>query len=959
MQLGIGAKSAIAFSTLVLLSTAAVGMMVYAGSREFLIQASQEHLAHDNDVVTMRVREVVAGVGNTIQRLADRSVAPIVAVSDHETDARAQLVSIFDMLLIAQPDYHWLSYATAGAGGREVVRVEHQGEDVVEVGGETEDRHLQDHFDEIIRLPAGQIYLSDLHPHGEEEHGGTATHELAGPPADGHSEHHATGQDHSRPALASHDAGLAADQEREAHGGIALVAASPVYTPGGTVAGMVALEVDFGQIFNSLASLVDPTTLLYIVNEAGRCLFHPEHAAAENGDPCERAGVLAEFPQIAPLFDGRADHLLLEAADPGTGDPVVADFRRVAIGPANSGRFLVIGSMAPHSIILAGATAVRDRSLFVIAALAAGTGLLALLLSRVLTRPLSQVTGAVSRFGSNDWDARLLPVQRRDEIGVLAATVAAMASKIEGQLHELSEKEERLRQAKEVAEAASTAKSSFVANMSHELRTPLNAIIGYSEMLLEEAEELGQPELKPDLDKIRGAGRHLLGLINDILDLSKIEAGKMDVFAEEFDVTAMLDEVQATIDPLFARNGNTLEVLTSPGLGAMHSDQVKVRQILFNLLSNAAKFTKEGRISVEARRLVGKDGDRLEFRVSDTGIGMTAEQTARLFQAFSQADASTTRHYGGTGLGLAITRHFCRMLGGDVTVASEPGKGSTFTITLPASLNERGEEPRMPHAESRAGTVLVIDDERATHELLERELGARGYHVLHASGGREGLRLVQETRPDAITLDIIMPELDGWTVLRELKADSELRDIPVVLVTILGDREMGYTLGAADYLTKPIDTDALLQALGRFLAVGRQAEVLIVDDDPATREMLRRTVAKRGWTVVEAADGREALTRLEQATPAIVLLDLMMPGMDGFEVLEAMCRKESWRDIPVIIITAKDLDREDLARLNGRAEKVFQKGAYNRAELINIVHGIITRRIAEGHPRQNPVENSA
>jgi CheY-like chemotaxis protein len=204
-----------------------------------------------------------------------------------------------------------------------------------------------------------------------------------------------------------------------------------------------------------------------------------------------------------------------------------------------------------------------------------------------------------------------------------------------------------------------------------------------------------------------------------------------------------------------------------------------------------------------------------------------------------------------------------------------------------------------------------------------------------------------------------MPELGGWTVLRELKADSELRDIPVVLVTVLGDREMGYTLGAADYLTKPIDTDALLQALGRFLAVGRQAEVLIVDDDPATREMLRRTVAKRGWTVVEAADGREALTRLEQATPAIVLLDLMMPGMDGFEVLEAMCRKESWRDIPVIIITAKDLDREDLARLNGRAEKVFQKGAYNRAELINIVHGIIARRIAEGHPRQNPVEDSA
>jgi signal transduction histidine kinase/DNA-binding response OmpR family regulator len=829
------------------------------------------------------------------------------------------------------------------------VRVERRGEDVIEVGGGTGEGRLQDHFDEIIRLPAGRIYLSDLHPHGEEEHGGTATHEHAEePPSDNQDEHHA----------APHEAGPAADHEHEAHGGTALVAASPVRAPGGTVAGTVALEADFGRIFEGLASVVDPTTSLYIVNQAGRCLFHPEHAAAEDEDPCERAGVLAEFPQVAPLLDGRADHLLLEAADPGSGDPVVADFRRVAIGPANSGRSLVVGAVAPHSVILAGATAVRDRSLLVIAALAAGAALLALLLSRVLTRPLEQVTGALSRFGSGEWDARLLPTRRRDEIGVLAATVAGMAAKIESQLHELGEKEERLRQAKEAAEAASTAKSAFLANMSHELRTPLNAIIGYSEMLLEEAEELGQPELKPDLDKIQGAGKHLLGLINDILDLSKVEAGKMDVFAERFDVAAMLAEVQATIEPLVARDGNTLAVRASPGLGEMHSDQVKVRQILFNLLSNAAKFTKGGRITLEARRLAGEHGDRLEFEVSDNGIGMTAEQVARLFQAFSQADASTTRHYGGTGLGLAITRHFCRMLGGEVTVASEPGKGSAFTVTLPSALGEE-KASRMPAARSRAGTVLVIDDERATHELLERELGAKGYQVLHASSGREGLRLAREVRPDAITLDIIMPELDGWAVLRELKADPELRDLPVVLVTILGDREMGYTLGAADYLTKPIDTDMLLRALDRFMPAGHRAEVLIVDDDPATREMLRRTLAKGGWTVAEAADGREALGRLEQAAPAIVLLDLMMPGVDGFEVLEAMRREAAWRDIPVIIITAKDLDREDLARLNGRAERVFQKGAYNRTELIGIVHGIIARRIAGGPPSQDPVEDAA
>jgi CheY-like chemotaxis protein len=250
--------------------------------------------------------------------------------------------------------------------------------------------------------------------------------------------------------------------------------------------------------------------------------------------------------------------------------------------------------------------------------------------------------------------------------------------------------------------------------------------------------------------------------------------------------------------------------------------------------------------------------------------------------------------------------------------------------------------------------VLVIDDERATHDLLGRELSAKGYRVLHALGGREGLQLAREARPDAIMLDVVMPEMDGWTVLRRLKADPELRDIPVVLVTILGDREMGYALGAADYLTKPINTDALLQVLSRFMPVGRRAEVLVVDDDPVARDVLRRTLAKGGWAVAEAGDGREALAQLARAAPAVLLLDLMMPGVDGFEVLEAMRHEEAWRDIPVIVITAKDLDHEELARLTGRAERVFQKGAYDRAELIGVVHGMIARRVAGARAPQGP-----
>ncbi len=500
-----------------------------------------------------------------------------------------------------------------------------------------------------------------------------------------------------------------------------------------------------------------------------------------------------------------------------------------------------------------------------------------------------------------------------------------------------------LSRARDEAAEASKAKSAFLANMSHELRTPLNAINGYSEMLLEEVEDLGQTELRPDLEKIRAAGKHLLGLINDILDLSKIEAGKMDVFVEDLDLPKLLAEVQDIVLPIMAKNENQLDVRHPPALGPMRSDQTKVRQILFNLLSNAAKFTKQGQITLDVMRQARADGDWLVFEVTDTGIGMTPDQVTKLFSAFSQADPSTTRNYGGTGLGLAITKHFCLMLGGDVTVRSEQGTGSTFTVSLPA--NCPGVDSALPadRAEGTAGTVLVIDDERSTHDLLERELGARGYRLVHAAGGREGLRLAREVRPDAITLDVIMPEFDGWAVLRELKADPDLRGIPVILVTVLGDREMGYALGAADYLTKPINAEALSTALSRYHAGDGEATVLVVDDDPITREMLRRMLSKRGWAVTEAADGSDGLAALGRIRPAAVLLDLMMPGMDGFEVLDEMRRQPAWRDIPVVVVTAKDLSADEVAWLNQHAERVFQKGAYRRTELVAVIHDLIAK----------------
>jgi signal transduction histidine kinase/CheY-like chemotaxis protein len=517
---------------------------------------------------------------------------------------------------------------------------------------------------------------------------------------------------------------------------------------------------------------------------------------------------------------------------------------------------------------------------------------------------------------------------------------------------ELKRREQEVAAARDEAMRATQAKSQFLASMSHELRTPLNAIIGYSEMLQEEAEDLGQDRFLPDLMKIREAGKHLLSLINDVLDLSKIEAGKMDVVVVEFEVADLLEQVHSVIAPLIAKNANVLKVICAPDLGTMRSDQTKLRQSLLNLLSNAAKFTDGGRITLTARRIADPDGDRVQFVVSDTGIGMTPEQLQGLFQAFSQARSSTSRDYGGTGLGLAITRHFCRMLGGDVAVESMPGKGSSFTLTLPAVCPAATPQVTTSSVPARPadalGTVLIIDDEEPAHELLERELASAGFYILHAAGGREGLKLAKQARPDVITLDIIMPDLDGWSVLKALKADPELCNIPVVLVTIMGDRDLGFALGAADYITKPLDRDLLMRAVGRHVRSGDRAQVLVVDDDPKTRDMLRRTLQKAGWTVAEAANGCEALEALERAKPALVLLDLLMPGMDGFEVLERLNGDSTWREVPVIIVTAKDLTPDDVDRLNGRVAKVLQKGAYQRRDLVRDIRAMIARQVAHG-----------
>jgi signal transduction histidine kinase/CheY-like chemotaxis protein len=410
--------------------------------------------------------------------------------------------------------------------------------------------------------------------------------------------------------------------------------------------------------------------------------------------------------------------------------------------------------------------------------------------------------------------------------------LAERNDQIEQQNREIEQARQVALEAKEAAEAANQSKSAFLANMSHELRTPLNAIIGYSEMLEEDAEASGQKEFVSDLQKIRSSGKHLLGLINDVLDLSKVEAGKMKLFLETFDVANLVDEVVATATPLVEKNGNRLEVHSAPDVGQIREDVTKVRQVLLNLLSNAAKFTEKGTVSLEAAREADVTGSWVVFRVRDTGIGMTPEQQAKLFQAFTQADGSTMRKYGGTGLGLALSRKFCVMMGGDINVESSPGQGSTFVVRLPGDIeNYDGEATsirmRLPgvrpdHARetgkvSPTGKILlVIDEDPAVRQVMERLASREGYEFVAAAGGEEGLKLAREKRPDLITLEVVMPGIDGWTVLKALKADPQLSGIPVVMVSISDDRDRGLAMGAADYLVKPVDRERLAGILAAY-----------------------------------------------------------------------------------------------------------------------------------------------
>lgn len=492
-------------------------------------------------------------------------------------------------------------------------------------------------------------------------------------------------------------------------------------------------------------------------------------------------------------------------------------------------------------------------------------------------------------------------------------------------------------------EAANKAKSEFLANMSHELRTPLNAIIGFSEVLRDKlCGDLNDEQIEFTMD-IHSSGQHLLQMINDILDLSKVESGKLELKYEQFEIGKAIEAVLITLKGLADKKSLAIETILHNSADRIFADSVKFKQILYNLLSNAIKFTPEnGKITVHSTTLK-KEKDFIEVKVTDTGIGIDPEDYPKIFVEFSQVDSSYSRKYEGTGLGLALTKKLVEMHGGKIGFESKVKAGSTFQFTLPVNMpahTGKGKEGiSLPESLANQKTILVVEDDPKTSELLCVFLNKSGYQTITAFDGEEALHKARSIKPFAITLDVMLPKKDGWEVLKELKMDNEVKDIPVLVISAVNNKDIGFGLGATDYLCKPVSRSDLLSKLATYRlfpsANKSPSKVLIIDDDPKSVELLSTFLASEGYEIIKAYGGKEGIDKTFFWKPDLILLDLMMPEVSGFDVVEKLKTTPETNSIPIIVVTAKDLTQTDKEKLNHDVSLVVKKGQYSRERFLN------------------------
>lgn len=553
---------------------------------------------------------------------------------------------------------------------------------------------------------------------------------------------------------------------------------------------------------------------------------------------------------------------------------------------------------------------------FLISALIAFALLFSLI--RYTQKSLAQLRSGTKEWSSGNLTHRI-QVTGKGDLSDVGRAFNAMAEKLDATMERAKEERQR-------ADKANRAKSGFLANMSHELRTPMNAIIGYSEMLLEDIEdgvELDSQDLKADLGKIHGAGKHLLGLINEVLDLSKVESGKMGVYNEQADLKKLIEDISSTVQPLVIKYDNTLKTVYHMEDSTIRTDITKFRQILMNLLSNAAKFTRDGDITIEAHRFMEQDTDMLSVSVTDSGIGMTPAQLDRVFEEFTQADESTTREFGGTGLGLSICKKFAELMQGRIEVESTPGKGTQFTFLVPAIAVDIEIEDLITSdgdAESveieGLAQVLVVDDDESSLEISKRILSRRGYSVITATSGATGIELAQEQLPDIIVLDVIMPEMDGWQVLETLKSQPETEDIPIIMQSMLSERELGLSMGADDYLTKPVDRADLPNAVRKLLpALSLNKGVLIIEEGSAITELIEENRGDETYEVRQTSDLSEADQWMSEREFGIILIG-QHSEMDAVsKFMECVERSDEYGDTPLLLLNSIQLESMDVDQL--------------------------------------------